>query len=243
MGNLGLTILRSFERACPIDINGAVKKVAKAKFSLSNPYILEAIPESRLKELSIFEGKKLNTVCRVIDDKNYPQMLSAFKKMISKGFSELEIKNLFKKAFPYGKVPSDANIDAKVYLSSLPSKVGMKYDAHGMTKGSIPEQLKQLNELLSKGVDKNKNFFTAPLAVPAEIASGAGAGLGTAGGCAYRDGSFILLGEKGKMIENSGIKSVIVNDVYYPIIKDLQKKFPDINFMRADKATEILTKI
>ena len=159
-----------------------VKKPARATFSLSNPYILESVPDYMLKELSIFEGKKLNMVCRVLDDKNYPQILSAFKKIITKSFSEAKLQKLYKKSFPWGKVPSD-------------------------------------------------------------IARGAGAGLGTAGGCAYRDGSFILLSEKDKLISDSGIKSVIVNDVYYPIMQDLRKKFPNVNFMRADEAANILNKI
>lgn len=243
MGNLGLKILRNFEKAYPVNINGMVKKPARATFSLSNPYILESVPDSMLKELSIFEGKKLNTVCRVLDDKNYPQILSAFKKIITKSFSEAELQKLYKKSFPWGKVPSDVNLDAMVYLNNLSEKIGMRYDAHGIAKGSIPEQLKQLNKILGGGIDKTRKLYTAPLAVPSDIARGAGAGLGTAGGCAYRDGSFILLSEKDKLISDSGIKSVIVNDVYYPIMQDLRKKFPSVNFMRADEAANILNKI
>ena len=112
-----------------------------------------------------------------------------------------------------------------------------------MYKRQISEQLKELNKLLTNGIDKTKNFFTAPLALPAEVIQGAGAGLGTAGGCAYRSGSFILVGEKSKLIEESGIKHVIVNDAYYNIINDLQRRFPEVNFVRADKATEYFTKL
>ena len=149
-------------------------------------------------------------------------------------FSKEELKNLYQKAFGSSKVPSGVNYDAFVYLNDLNPEIASKFDAHGLAKIGVADQLAQLNTLLSKGIDKNRAFFTAPLAVTES--AGAGAGLGTAGGHAYRDGSFIVVGAKNKLIQNDGIKYVIVNDAYYNIIDDLAKRFPNQEFIRADKA-------
>ena len=103
----------------------------------------------------------------------------------------------------------------------------------------MPDQLRQLNGLLTKGIDKSRNFYTAPLAGKA----GVGAGLGTGGGHAYRDGSFIITAGKDKSLISDGIENVIVNDAYYPIINDLRLKFPKINFVKAEDAVQYFTNL
>ncbi|MDR1327054.1 MAG: hypothetical protein LBJ74_01465, partial [Heliobacteriaceae bacterium] len=118
-----------------------------------------------------------------------------------------------------------------------------KFDAHGVTKWGVTDQLKQLNNILTHGIDKNRPFCTAPLAVSSKNAAGAGAGLGTAGGHATRDGSFIIVSGKGKTLTNDGIEHVVVNDAYYSIISDLQRKFPKINFIKADRAAEFFNRL
>ena len=239
---LGIKLFNAVKRAYPITQSGKSTMPLKGKFSLKNPYILEAVPENKISELQIFEGKKLKTVCRILDDDNYPQILSRYRKLSSsKGFTDEELQLLYKKAFPNIKIPTDVNYDAFVFLNNLPPEIGSKFDAHGLAKIGVADQLKQLNTLLSKGIDKNKPFYTAPLVV--KNSAGAGAGLGTGGGHAYRDGSFIVVGEPSKLIEESGIKHVIVNDAYYSIIKDLQQKFPQVSFVRADEAVEYFTKL
>ena len=232
MGNLGKVILVGIKKGVPISTNGTQHLPAKIKFSLKNPYILESLPESSLDKFVKLEGKDLKSACEILDSST-----------IAKGFDKGELKALYRKAFPNIKPPVDVNLDAMVYLNSLSGKIGQKFDAHGMAKGNLSEQLSELNSLLSNGIDKTKNFFTAPLAIPKDLIQGVGAGLGTSGGCAYRNGSFILVGEKSKLIEDSGIKHVIVNDAYYKIIDDLQRKFPEVNFVRADKATDYFSRL
>ena len=239
---LGIKLLNAVRRAYPISAGGKSIVPPKINFSLKNPYVLKALPEGKLSELQVFEGKKLKTVSRVLDSEDYPQILSRYKKITSKkGFSDEELQVLYKKAFPNIKVPTDVNYDAFVFLNNLAPEIGSKFDAHGLAKIGVADQLRQLNTLLSKGIDKNKPFYTALLV--AKNSAGAGAGLGTAGGHAYRDGSFIVVGEPSKLIEESGIKHVIVNDAYYNIIDDLGKKFPQIGFVRADEAVEYFTKL
>ena len=122
-------------------------------------------------------------------------------------------------------------------LSIVKPPIGSKFDAHGIAKISVTDQLYQLNKLLTDGIDTSRWFHTAPL-----VPKGKGINLGTAGG-AYRDGSFIIVGEKSKLITDGGIKHVIVNDAYYNIIKDLQQKFPDVGFVKAEDVVEYFSKL
>lgn len=239
---LGTKILKSVHKAYPISMNGQHIIPKNIKFDIKNPYILEALPEKSIDELSIFNGKKLKTVCSIIDNDNYINIKNRYENLLpktSKGFSDDELNLLYKKAFPNIKIPTDINCDAFVLLNNLPPEVGSKFDAHGIAKISITDHLKQLNKLLSDGINPNKPFYTAPLVAKGNV----GAGIGTANGAAYRDGSFILVSGKSKKIGEDGIKHVIVNDAYYSIINDLQKKFPNINFVRADNAVEYFSKL
>ena len=237
---LGLTILKAVKNSYPVLRSGKSAMTKGLKFDLKNPYILEVLPEKGLGNLKKFEGKKLNTVCRVLDREDFPALLSRYERLSSRGgFRDEEFQMLYKKAFPSGKVPSDINLDAFVFLNDLKPEIGAKFDAHGLAKVSVTYQLKQLNTLLTKGINKDKPFFTAPLSCDPKL----GSGLGTGGGHAYRDGSFILVSDSGKSLCTDGIKHVIVNDAYYNIIKDLQLKFSDVNFVRADQAVEYFSKL
>ena len=154
------------------------------------------------------------------------------------GFNDAELSNLYKKAFPNVKVPTDVNIDAMVFLNDLDIEIASQFDAHGIAKVSVTDQLKQLNSILINGIDSSRDLYTAPLAAP----KGVGAGLGTGGGHAYRDGSFIIVSGKGKTLATGGIETVIVNDAYYSIIEDLRQKFPNIKFVKAEDAADFFNR-
>lgn len=239
MLKLGTKIYNAVLKSKPILIDGSPAISKRSIFSIKDPYILECLPESELEVLSRMEGKKLNTVCRVLDSPNYTQILQRFTRFCTgRGFSEIELKQLLKKAFNGNKAPNPLNSNLDAMLNLKLGDTGMLFDSHGISKVSIPEHLSQLNTLLTKGIDKTKNFYTAPLDIPDNIRAGAGAAMGTSSGCAVRDGSFIITSGKGKSLVNDGIENVIVNDAYYKIIDDLRARFPQINFIRADEATE-----
>lgn len=234
--NLGTRIYRSFLRGRAVRLDGSSIVSNKAMFSLKNPHILEALEPSEIKLLSGLEGKNLRTVCELLDSPNYMQKIQKCNATIpQKGFTEDELKLLWKKAFK-DKRPWCCNCDMEMDLLGLPGSVGLKFDAHGLAKESIPAQLAQLNKLLSNGIDSNRPFFTAPLSIPKADRALCGPGLGTAGGCAYRDGSFIVTSGKGKSIVKDGIENVIVNDAYYGIINDLQTRFPNVKFVKSEDA-------
>lgn len=244
---LGQTVVKAMERSFPEALNGT-SKMTKAVFSTTNPHILESIPDSYLspegiKTLANLNGKDINKVGKFLDSVGEtPQTLkTAINKYLNifkkpqNGINKTELQALYEKAFPNIKVPTGANEDAFVLLNQLSKESGSKFDAHGIAKNSVTDQLKQLNTLLCNGIDKNRTFCTAPLVAKT---SGVGAGLGTGGGHAYRDGSFIVVADKGKTITQDGIKHVIVNDAYYNIIDDLAAKFPHVNFVKADSAAQ-----
>lgn len=116
--------------------------------------------------------------------------------------------------------------------------VGKRFDAHGIAKGSMTEQLQSLNVLLSKGIDPDRPFHTMELRVEDDgFASGLGASH------PYTDGGFIVTGKPDQLIREGGIAAVIVNEHFYSAIQMLKAKFPYIEFMRADEAPDRLAQM
>ena len=109
-----------------------------------------------------------------------------------------------------------------------------KIDAHGISKGS--NQTEQLIKILNEGIDPTKPFHTGPLSNPL----GVGVGIGTAGG-AYTNGRYILTSDPGGKLSD-GIKNVLINDYggndgyFVKLQEELQKMFPNINFVRYSNA-------
>jgi hypothetical protein len=122
-------------------------------------------------------------------------------------------------------------------LPFVDSDVGRAFDAHALAKVSISNQLTQLINLLDNGVDMNRGgLHTARLAKGPNDPPGPDFA-GSAGG------SFILLSEPGKSINEGGIHYVLVNDAYYDGIDRLQKAYPKVKFIRADQARNELKSI
>ena len=79
MQQLGKLIQNAVKRGLPMLKDGG-KISPKIKFSLKNPYILDAIPDNiNLNSLEIFENKKLNTVCRILDDVDSDKIIARYK--------------------------------------------------------------------------------------------------------------------------------------------------------------------
>ena len=109
-----------------------------------------------------------------------------------------------------------------------------KIDAHGISKGT--NQTEQLIKILNEGIDQTRPFHTGPLSNP----PGVGVGIGTAGG-AYTNGRYILTSDPGGKLSD-GIKNVLINDYggndgyFVKLQEELQKMFPNINFVRYSNA-------
>jgi hypothetical protein len=59
----------------------------------------------------------------------------------------------------------------------------------------------------------------------------------------FDQGDFILLSEPASTINSAGVKYVLVNEHFYGAIPTLQKRYPNVRFIRADEATEELPEI
>ena len=124
-----------------------------------------------------------------------------------------------------------------------------RIQAHGLAKGSIGQQFKDLLNILTNGLDNRGGgqLYTAPLVMSADMRAGAGAALGTGGGTAYTDGGFIILAREGvNEIRNvNDIGGVLVNqavaDTLPELIDRLKQAFPNISiesYSNAPKAIE-----
>jgi hypothetical protein len=96
-----------------------------------------------------------------------------------------------------------------------------------MTKAGPNTALKNVIKLFSEGIDPEKAFYTAPYRLSPDATStdraGAGAGLGTAGGEANKDGPLVLIsrsGKRGQQINN-------IRDIAYVMVNDGAYKDPD----------------
>lgn len=120
--------------------------------------------------------------------------------------------------------------------ASIDPEVGRRFQAHGLAKGSMGDQVRFLNTLLFKGIDSERPFHTAPLRQTDEIER-AGAGLGAVG--PFDHGGFIVVSELDKSIEE-GIAGVLVNEHFYGAIPTLEKHFPGIKFIKAAEAPKAM---
>lgn len=102
---------------------------------------------------------------------------------------------------------------------------GGDIQAHGMAKSSPAKAIKDLFALFRDGINPSRKFYTDRLTND----PGAGAGTGTAGGHAYRDGPFILLGHAGREIKSvRDIAAVLVNPALDGAIESIRAALPGI---------------
>ena len=115
-------------------------------------------------------------------------------------------------------------------------EIGKRFQAHGLAKGSMGEQLKFLNTLLAEGIDPKRPFHTLPLRETDENEQAGGA-MGAVG--PYDSGSFIVISEIDKSMKE-GIAGVLVNEHCYGAIPTLEKHFPGVKFIKAGEAPQAI---
>jgi hypothetical protein len=112
----------------------------------------------------------------------------------------------------------------------LDPRVARQFDAHGTAT------LQTLTDLLNKGIDPNRSFFTEKLA--------GGIKGNNEFGSLLRDNShFVVLSHPGKTLASGGIAGVLVDPLHSPSIPDLQKAFPHVKFVPAKQAAALLAKV
>ncbi|MFA6198312.1 MAG: hypothetical protein WC734_04150 [Patescibacteria group bacterium] len=126
------------------------------------------------------------------------------------------------------------NVDGTPY-EKVSGDVGRDYDAHGIAKSN---QLTKLLRLLEQGVDPGKEFHTAPFELRDNEREGAGGG--TTGGTAYKDGIAVVTSGYLQSITEYGIQHVFLNDVYARLREPLQSLFPDVKIHLLSEQKEVL---
>lgn len=115
--------------------------------------------------------------------------------------------------------------------------VGKHFDAHGISK---THELTNLLDILTHGIDKSRPFYSAPFDIPADEKYVLGAGLGTSGGTAYKDGLAILVSRYDGSLTTDGISAVFINDVFGGLIPILRQAFPQYRFYPLSEQKRIL---
>lgn len=130
-------------------------------------------------------------------------------------------------------------LDLMTYRDDLDPAIGKHFEAHGIAKGTMTEQLRALVRFLTVGIDSTRSFHSMALRLTDEYEEASAGAMGAAG--PYTDGGFIVLGHPDQSIRSSGFGAVLVNDHFYPAIPRLQKAFPQFRIIRADQMQEKLS--
>ena len=127
--------------------------------------------------------------------------------------------------------------ETNIPFELVPGEIGSKFDAHGIAKS---DQLEKLLQLLTKGIDDSKPFYTAPFEIPNDVKALMGPALGTGGGTAYKDGLAVVTSGYNEELIKSSIKYVFINDVYKKLVEPLSKKFPQYNFHLLSEQKQVM---
>ena len=119
-------------------------------------------------------------------------------------------------------------------------EIGKHFQAHGIAKGTIGEQLRSLNQLLGRGIDKEKPFYTTALRLADEEEAALAGAVGTLG--PYEGGSFIVISEPDRSIKD-GVGGVVVNEHFYNTIPKLEERFPGVEFIKASELANTLKRL
>ncbi|OGF26288.1 hypothetical protein A2303_03770 [Candidatus Falkowbacteria bacterium RIFOXYB2_FULL_47_14] len=123
------------------------------------------------------------------------------------------------------------------YFNPVDWNVGSKFEGFGIATDDPTADLDLLLAVIKEPFPDIPRL--APLSADPQSGLAFKTGIGTGDGTVYKGGSFIVLGGPGLPI-NEGVKFVLINDVYYGAIPVLASVFPEVEFIRANRANEKL---
>lgn len=118
---------------------------------------------------------------------------------------------------------------------------GASVPAHGMAKAAtLGQAVNDLVSLLTGGIDATRTLYYDSLTNPH---AGVGAGTGTAGGVAYRDGPFIITFREGLTGQptSDDITGVLVNPANAELVEPLQQMFPNLTIRGYDDVADVVS--
>lgn len=110
-------------------------------------------------------------------------------------------------------------------------EIGEQYDAHGIARGTLMDQLVSLDNLLTNGISGDRTLHTAYLRGRAE---------GQIQEHLYDMGGFIIIGPAGGKIHEDGIVAVLYNEHFAPARPILQARFPKVKFISGNDLPQSL---
>lgn len=117
-------------------------------------------------------------------------------------------------------------------IDNTPYKLGERYNAHGITK---EDPVLGLNEFLTKGVDRNRNFHSMPFANVGEYEA-----LWFAPQPHY-SGGIVIISDVDKFLISDGVKFVALGEEFNGIVDFLSKKYPGFEFVPWHLVPKILS--
>ena len=117
------------------------------------------------------------------------------------------------------RVLTGVNLDQR----GIPDALASQVEGHGLSS------LNDLDALLTRGIDPNRQFFTAPLNGKASGQSGYGVTIRDAG-------SFVVVSVPGQSLRQSGIRAVLLDDLYAPYADAFKRLYPNVDFIPASEA-------
>lgn len=107
----------------------------------------------------------------------------------------------------------------------IPAEIGRRFEAHGIARGTLGDQVVALDNLLTNGVDPKRGFSTTVLRDPEREFEQYHL---------YDFGGFIVVGPSGGTIERDGIKAVLVNEHFVGALPIFRRRFPHVTFISAN---------
>ncbi len=102
-------------------------------------------------------------------------------------------------------------------------ELGSLFDSHGIA--GKQDAVMELDTLLNNGIDKSRSFYSMGFM----DVGGAGAAFGA--DHPFTQGGFVIVGECGKPLVDSGPRYVVVGEEYGRVLGILQNRYPNIEFI------------
>lgn len=116
-------------------------------------------------------------------------------------------------------------------IDNTDRSVGIKFDAHGIAKGT-PYEL--LDKLLTEGIRKDRTFYSMSFINAGRYGGAFGADR------PFTSGGIIVVSDFGQLLIDAGIKYVILGEEYNRLIDFLRKKYPQVEIVPWHDAPRVL---
>ena len=115
---LGKVILNAITKSKPQNLTGKTLGLNLMRFDLKNPHILSALPENvPLNNLSIFQGRRLTSVCQALDDPRVMERYNSILRASAKAGKSTKTQPLIPKATP--PIPKATTISVKSKMNEI----------------------------------------------------------------------------------------------------------------------------